>query len=142
MDMDQAGRKTSFEVRAPCLAVAMLLFGNIGAASGAECTPSPFPCVYLGHDVPDLTPEDVPWVTELTGYQIDFIERAMGELRARRPDWRLYQIKIAQFVGSSTILVAQAPGEPNGPHTLTIDVDQVTSQITVTEGPSDLIRVP
>lgn len=141
--MDQAGRKTAFEVRALCLAVAMLLFGNIGAGSAAECTPSPFPCVYLGHDVPDLKPEDVPWITELTGYQIDFIERAMGELRARRPDdWRLYQIKIAQWVGGLTMLVAQAPGEPNGPRTLTIEVDQVTSQMTVTEGPSDLIRVP
>ena len=154
--MDQARRKTTVEVRTLVLAATVLLFANVRATLGAECNPivlehpilagSLCPSsdgVYLGHTVPQLRPEDVPWVTELTGYQIDFIERAMGELRARRPDdWRLYQIKISQFVGSSTILVAQAPGEPNGPHTLTIDVDQVTSRITVTEGPSDLIRAP
>jgi|ERR1051326_9262862 hypothetical protein len=141
--MDQISWKSIFEVRTLCLAATVLSFGNMGAASAAECVPHyPGDCAYLGHTVPQLKPEDVPWVTELTGYQIDFIERAMRELRARRPDWMLYQIKIAQWVGSSTMLVAQAPGEPNGPHTLTIDVDQVTSQITVTEGPSDLIRVP
>jgi len=132
--MDQIWRKPIFEVKRLCLVAAMLLFGSVDAHSAGNCVWSTDPRPET-QNCPDVSGgvRPIPKVlAELTAPQVASLDIAMRELRARRRDWKLYGITLAKLDGT-LIVAAQRPDDTDGRQAVTINVDEKTFRVKVTD---------
>ena len=133
--MDQVRRKTTFEVRTLCLVAALLLVGTIDTRAGDKCgvgvpdPQPPAPCP--GWEFRTVRPIPTS-LAELTGAQVQSLDIAMRELRARRRDWKLYGIALMELDGAF-ILSASRPDDPNFRELLYIEVNEKTFRVEVTD---------